>query len=172
MGNIASHCAACSKPFLKSSGRTAVLLDTRSSIRKIQVPVKAAEIMIEVPGHVITPVDELRRTRRISALAADEDLVGGKAYMLVAATRLHSKATQYEMGITEEWDCQGKKNKNKSGERQRKKGVTVSGNMAKVKPIGSKQEEQNELRVLPIQCQRLGIQGPWNPVLDPIMEFP
>lgn len=150
-----------------SSNGTAVILDTSGNTRRIKVPVKSAEIMIEEPGHVIAPVDVLRRTRRIWALPADEELVGGKAYLLVPTSRVQCRASESEIAIIQEFDCMGKKKK--------KKGLR-GGNMAKVIPIQivNLKEEQDELKLLPLIqiSQRLGKQARWNPVLEPILESP
>ncbi|KAI4301490.1 hypothetical protein L6164_034765 [Bauhinia variegata] len=134
----------------------------------VNLPLKSAELMIDEPGHVITPVDELRRTQRISALGADEELRPGKAYMVVPASRLHSKVSPFEMGITEEWaSCENnnKKRRNKP-----------SGNVSKVSP--SPTDEINVSRgnvtvtgTRTHSCsRRLPNQRRWSPVLDTVFE--
>ncbi|KAJ1412570.1 hypothetical protein SESBI_20298 [Sesbania bispinosa] len=129
--------------------KTAMLVDTAGKIREIKLPVKAAELMIEEIGHVITPVEELRRTRRISALRADEELVAGKVYLLVPASRVNSKASKFEMAIAEK-ECGQRRGNSKT---------------AKVSP-----SKEREVRVIPV-CPRLGNQRRWNPVLDPILNL-
>ena len=158
MGNT-----CCSFGFIKRSKR-AVLLDTTGNIREIKLPVKSAELMIEEPGQVIAPVDELRLTRRISALPADEELQAGKVYLLIPASRVHSKASPYEMAITEEWDC-GKKKKPRR-----------NSNKVSLVSAVSEGEDGGDLFAVKITgipcCQRLGnqCQRRWNPVLEPILE--
>ena len=172
MGNGASYCSCFSvsigipKRDSRTKSKTAMLLDTRGNIREIKVPVKSAELMIQELGHVITPVEELRRTRQILALPADEELVAGKVYLLVPASRVHSKASEFEMAIAE-----------KNGRRKKKS----SGNMAKVLPVSSLGQRDGEIEVSSFQgmlvgipCHQLGIQHGrrWNPVLEPIVESP
>ena len=175
MGNNASYYSCFSvgigipKKGSRTKSKTAMLLDTRGNIREIKVPVKSAELMIQELGHVIAPVEELRRTRRISALPADEELVAGKVYLLVPASRVHSKASEFEMAIAEQWGCE------KNGRRKKKS----SGNMAKVLPVSSLGQRDGEIEVSSFQgmlvgipCHQLGIQHRrrWNPVLEPIVE--
>ncbi|KAJ1425662.1 hypothetical protein SESBI_11021 [Sesbania bispinosa] len=167
MGNTTS--GSCFSVNSGSTKTTTILLDTRGNIRKIKLPVRSGELMIEELGHVIAPVEDLRRTRRISALPADQELLAGKAYLLVPASRVHSKASESEMEIAERWSC--KKRSNKSGQRKKK-----SGNMAKVSPISalSGKEEEIEVNNFVGKGKLVGIpcQGRWNPVLEPILESP
>lgn len=172
MGNITSCSCSCisstsvSVGFLKKRGnmtKTAMVVDTSGNIREVKLPVKSGELMIEEIGHVITPADELRRTRRVSALAADEELVAGKVYLLVPASRVHSKASALEMAIAEEEEECGQWTKK------------TSANMAKVSPspVSKLRDEwddgENEVGILPV-CPRMGNQRRWNPALDPILE--
>ncbi|XP_022145421.1 uncharacterized protein LOC111014866 [Momordica charantia] len=101
--------------FCFKSTETAKLLDSDGSlIGKVKLPVKAAELMLEKPGHVISPVEELRRTSRISALRADDELVGGKVYMVVAVGRVGSKFSMAELeNIELACKNRGKKNGSK-----------------------------------------------------------
>ncbi|KAK7259235.1 hypothetical protein RIF29_24836 [Crotalaria pallida] len=112
MGNKASCSSSCScisdsvsvsKGFSNKCGSTAVVLDTNGNIREMKLPMKSGELMIEEIGHVITEVDELRKTRRITALRADEELVAGKVYLLVPVSRTRSKASEFEMAIAENY---------------------------------------------------------------------
>lgn len=128
--------------------KTTILLDTEGNNREIKVPVKSAELMIEAIGHVITPAEELRRTRRITALRAEEELVAGKVYLLVPASRVNSKASEFEMAIAEKES--GKRRGNKT---------------AKVFPTPVSRLTENDVGVFPVRHQRR-----WNPVLDPIFE--
>ncbi|XP_027353310.1 uncharacterized protein LOC113863794 [Abrus precatorius] len=145
---------------LKKSGKgtkTAILLDTSGNIREIKLPAKSAELMIEQMGHVITPVDELRRTGRVSALRADEELGAGKVYLLLPVTRVHYKATEFEMAIAEK----------QSGHRK-----SVSGNnVAKVsQSLVRERDGENEVVVFPACTPRPRNKARWNPVLDTISE--
>ncbi|KAG4913741.1 hypothetical protein GLYMA_19G215700v4 [Glycine max] len=126
---------------IRKGTKTAMLLDSDENPREIKLPATSGELMIQEFGHVITPVDELRRTGRVSALLADEELVAGKVYLLLPVNRVNSKASEFEMALAEK----------QSGHTKRTRG----NNMAKVSPS---------------VCPRFGNQVRWNPVLDPIFE--
>lgn len=130
---------------IKANKKTATLLDTCGTVRVIKLPMKSAELMIELLGHVITPVEVLLRTRRITALRADEELVAGKVYLLVPASKLNCKASEFEIEIAER------------GSGRRKGSKT-----AKVSPVSKLTESDGG-----VYCVR---QRRWNPVLDPIFE--
>jgi len=132
--------------------KTAILLESDGNTRDIKLPVKSGELMIEEFGHVITPLDELRKTGRVSALLAEEDLVAGKVYLLLPVSRVHSKASKFEMHIAE----------TRSSHKKRTRGI----DKAKVSPS---KDVENEVTVIPV-CPRLGNQVRWNPVLDTIFE--
>jgi hypothetical protein len=125
--------------------KTATLLDTSGNIQEIKLPMKSAELMIELIGHVITPAEDLLRTRRITALRADEELVAGKVYLAVPVSRVNSKATEFEIAMAEEG--RGKRKVNKT---------------AKVSAVSKLTENDGG-----VYCVR---QRRWNPVLDPIFE--
>lgn len=151
MGNTTSCSCICISNGVISIGnilkkrrkakKTAMLLDSDGNTREIKLPIKSGELMIEEFGHVVTPVDEIRRTGRVSALLADEELVAGKVYLLLPVNRVNSKASEFEMALAEK----------QSGHTKRTRG----NNMAKVSPS---------------VCPRFGNQVRWNPVLDPIFE--
>ncbi|KAL2345469.1 hypothetical protein Fmac_006754 [Flemingia macrophylla] len=101
MSNDVSEGNTLRKKGKLGSTKTAILLDSRGNTRETKLPAKSGELMIEEFGHVITPVDEIRRTGRVSALHADEELVAGKVYLLLPVNRLHSKASVTEMAIAE-----------------------------------------------------------------------
>ena len=171
MGNTTSCSCICISNGVISIGnilkkrrkakKTAMLLDSDGNTREIKLPIKSGELMIEEFGHVVTPVDELRRTGRVSALLADEELVAGKVYLLLPVNRVNSKASEFEMAIAEK----------QSGHTKSKRG----NNMAKVSPSlisrSNERDEENQVTVsvFPV-CPRFGNQVRWNPVLDPIVE--
>lgn len=131
---------------IKSKKKTTTLLDTDGNIREIKLPMKSAELMIELIGHVITPAEELLRTRRIIALRANEDLVAGKVYLVVPVSRVNCKASEFEISIAEK----------RSGKRK-------GNETAKVSPVNKLTENDNG-GVISVRQRR------WNPVLDPIFE--
>ncbi|KAK7379039.1 hypothetical protein VNO80_04491 [Phaseolus coccineus] len=165
MGNVPSSCISnvvSVGNILKNRRKptkTAILLESNGNTREMKLPVKSGELMIEEFGHVITPLDELRRTGRVSALLADEELVAGKVYLLLPVSRVHSKASKFEMDIAE----------TQSSQKRRTRGM----NMAKVSPSlisrSIERDVENEVTVFPV-CPRLGNQVRWNPVLDTIFE--
>ena len=70
MGN-ATSCSCISIPKgvilkkIRKGTKTAMLLDSDENPREIKLPATSGELMIQEFGHVITPVDELRRTGRV-----------------------------------------------------------------------------------------------------------
>ncbi|WJX79843.1 hypothetical protein P8452_62923 [Trifolium repens] len=154
MGNTSSciptNCASfeiVNEKVTKSRKKTATLLDTSGNIREIKLPMKSAEIMIELIGHVITPAEDLLRTRRITALRADEELIAGKVYLVVPVSRVNSKASEFEIAVSDQKKGSGKR-----------KGCKT----AKVSPVSKLTENDGG-----VYCVR---QKRWNPVLDPILE--
>ena len=94
MGNLSScFCNLSINPSLK----TAKLIDFHGNLKHINIPITVAELMLEQPGHFISPAEDLRRTLRFPAMKADEELEPGKLYVLVPTTRLHSKASASEI---------------------------------------------------------------------------
>ncbi|CAJ1875698.1 unnamed protein product [Sphenostylis stenocarpa] len=165
MGNAASSSCISSGVSIgnilkrRKSTKTATLLESDGNTREIKLPVKSGELMIQEFGHVITPLDQLRRTGRVSALVAEEELVAGKVYLLLPVSRVHSKASKFEMAIAETRSSHGKR--------------TKRSNMAKVSPSliprSTERDVENEVSLFPV-CPRLGNQVRWSPVLDTIFE--
>ncbi|XP_022960525.1 uncharacterized protein LOC111461238 [Cucurbita moschata] len=145
--------------FSLNSTQAAKLLDSDGGlIEKVRLPVKAAELMLERPGYVISSVDVLRRTRRISALKADDELVGGKIYVLVALGRIGSKVSVVELENLE----LGCKNKGKKiGSKVLPAAAAEEG---KKEDIGSGISGSDQL-----SCGR-GNYKRWNPNLESISE--
>ncbi|KAK2364744.1 hypothetical protein QL285_089582 [Trifolium repens] len=81
----------------------------------------------------------------LTALRADEELIGGKVYLVVPVSRVNSKASEFEIAMAEEGS--GKRKENKT---------------AKVSPVLKLTENDGG-----VHCVR---QRRWNPVLDPIFE--
>ncbi|EOX95239.1 hypothetical protein QUC31_004939 [Theobroma cacao] len=159
MGNCTSGC------FIQDSGhkKMAKVIDSQGNLRKVKLPAKAAELMLEEPGHIISPVEELKQTRRVAAMRADDELLAGKFYVLVPIGRVHCKVTDADMAIIEAV-CNGK--------RRRKSGAKVSPTVTE----GLREEDESEVKVLGAKCMkgipgyRLGNHRPWTPVLEPISE--
>nr|KYP47566.1 hypothetical protein KK1_030761 [Cajanus cajan] len=140
-----------------------MLLYRSGNRREIKLPAKCGELMIQELGHVISPVDEIRRTGRVSALLADEELVAGKVYLLLPVNRVRCKASKMEMGIAEKHSVSAQTKKTKGNQ------------MPKVSPSlisrSSQRLGQNEVTVFPIKKVNQ-FQTRWNPLLDPISESP
>ncbi|KAG4138407.1 hypothetical protein ERO13_D07G132400v2 [Gossypium hirsutum] len=146
MGNCTSSC------FIQVSDMAKVI-DAQGKLRKVKLPVKAAEIMLDEPGRVISPVEELKRTRCVVPMRADDELLAAKAYVLVPIQRVNRKVTDVDVAIIEA-ACSGKK-RAKSG--------------AKVLPELREEERQVD-PVLAVPGCRKGNYRPWTPVLEPISE--
>lgn len=145
--------------FSLKSTQTAKLLDSDGGlIGKVRIPVKAAELMLERPGYVVSPVEELRRTRRISALRADDELVGGKVYVLVAVGRIGSKVSVAELENIE-LACKNKAKKNGS------KVLPAAAAEGKKEEIGGGISSGSDQ----LSCGR-GNYKRWNPNLESISE--
>lgn len=139
-----------------------LIIDFNGSIHRVKVPITAAELMLEQPGHFISPAEDLRRTLRYSAVKADDELSAGKLYMLVPTSRLHSKASVAEMAVLES-ACQRRRPKRRS---------------AKVLPAAREVvcEEEREGRGendTGVPSCRLGVNNnrQWRPALEPICEW-
>ncbi|KAK9139200.1 hypothetical protein Scep_008881 [Stephania cephalantha] len=77
---------------------TAKVLDwSEGSFRRVNLPMRAAELMIEAPGMVVCGVEEMRRSGRVWALRAGEELEEGKFYVMVAVERVRSKVSAVDM---------------------------------------------------------------------------
>lgn len=98
MGNHSSSCFFVS---LSKSDPTAKLFDAQGNLlRRVKLPLKAAELMLEEePGHVISPADDLRRTGRFCAMRAEDELLARKAYMLVPLCKINRKISDSDMAI-------------------------------------------------------------------------
>ncbi|GJN18047.1 hypothetical protein PR202_gb05165 [Eleusine coracana subsp. coracana] len=89
MGNFAS-CTLARATAVRGIGASVVLPDGR--VRQVALPAKAAELMLEAPGHFLADARALRPGRRIDALAADEDLQRGVIYAALPMKRLGAAA--------------------------------------------------------------------------------
>ena len=152
--------------FQSSTLKTAKLFDAQGNLRRVKVPVTAAELMLEEPGYVVSRLDDLRKTRRIPAMRADDVLAEGKAYLLVPVSRVHCVVSEVEMRAIDAASKKKRKSKKRGGSR--------------VLPAGNEGSTEN----LEIQSRVLGGGGdmgfggrhrsgnsrPWSPALETISE--
>ncbi|KAI3449404.1 hypothetical protein Pfo_006069 [Paulownia fortunei] len=154
MGNISS----C---FYVQSN-TAKLIDLhRNILRLVDVPVTAAELMLEEPGHVVSPLYDFRRDFRLSAMKADESLSGGRVYILIPVSRVNGKVSESEMAVIES-ACGERRAKRRSS-----KVIPVvteipgDGTDNSVKLLG----EENDIGLMNYRMRQ------WKPALEPIYEI-
>ncbi|KAL2503456.1 Uncharacterized protein Adt_19077 [Abeliophyllum distichum] len=89
MGNFTSCC------FVES--QTAKIIDLHGNIRIVEIPLTAADLMLEEPGHVVSPAVEISRSNsQFSAMKADEQLTARKVYVLIPVCRVRSKVSESE----------------------------------------------------------------------------
>lgn len=146
-----------------SSNQTAKLFDAKGNfVRQVKLPLKAAELLLEEePGHVISPAEEIRRTRRFMAVKAEDEIVARKVYLLVPLSRVNHKVSESDMKLIE----LAYKNRSKT----KRSGSKVSQAMAEEFRM------DQECLVNVSEHHRLGPQlkgysRGWNPVLEPISE--
>lgn len=162
MGNLSSCCA-------RPCPKEALLLDPDGKLWRLPTLVKAAEVMLDLPGHIVAPVDETRRSRRIMALRADDELMPGKAYLAVFASRMNSKVDEAELAAIESMFGRKRNGGSKRSEvKMKSKGGTLyvaipeekdGGGGSSVGAGGGFNPQLNS-------CGR----RQWNPVLEPILE--
>ncbi|CAK9145209.1 unnamed protein product [Ilex paraguariensis] len=159
MGN----CTSCFYLEPKPKPKTAKLIHVHGNLRHFKVPITAAELMLEEPGHVICPVENLRRTRRFEAMKADEDLLAGKLYMLVSTNRVHRLLSESEMKLVESV-CEKR--------RAKRRGSKILPDVTPQEVDETCEESGDPIRFMGgddtgLPCYRL---RQWRPALDPIVE--
>ena len=102
MGNFSS----CMKPYNPSNtNHVAKLVDSHGQVKLVEQPITAAELMVENPGFAVTLIEDLRKTRRIPAMRADNRLLGGKIYLLVPFDKVNSRLTDLQLAALEHLIC-------------------------------------------------------------------
>ncbi|KAG6432711.1 hypothetical protein SASPL_104296 [Salvia splendens] len=137
---------------------TAKLIDLhRGTLRLLPLPTTAADLMLEQPGRLVSPVSHLRRDRRFSAIKADDILVGGGIYVLIPVSRVNGRVADSEMAAIESF-CSGRRSKRRS---------------SRVLPVVADQEGcdrvlgEAESEVIGRRNHRV---KQWKPALEPIHE--
>ncbi|KAL0435961.1 UNVERIFIED_CONTAM: hypothetical protein Sradi_0304000 [Sesamum radiatum] len=155
MGNISSCFYAQS--------HAAKLIDLQhNTLRLVDVPVTAAELMLEHPGYVVSPLIDFRRDFRLSAMKADEILSGGTVYILIPVTRVHGKVSESEMAFIE--SACGERRSKRHSSRVLPVVTEISGEDTDdpVKVLG-------EVRDIGVPSYRNRVRQ-WKPALGPIYE--
>ncbi|EEF47282.1 uncharacterized protein LOC8267358 [Ricinus communis] len=155
----------------RSNLKTAKLIDSKGTLRQLKLPVKAAELMLEEPGYVVSAAHELLRTGRVIALRAEDEVLARKVYLSLPLCRVNRKISESEMRIIQCAVAVEKMSpKKKSG--------------AKVLPAVAvevkEEEEEIESEVVGVLEEqdtdfsgcRLANYQRWTPVLEPIFEEP
>ncbi|PON77468.1 hypothetical protein PanWU01x14_026290 [Parasponia andersonii] len=96
MGNYVS-CALSNRPGGKFCKATKVIFPG-GDVRRFDQPIKAAELMLEMPSFFVVNVLSLRLGRRFSPLNADEDLEMDNVYVFFPMKRVNSAVTAADMG--------------------------------------------------------------------------
>ncbi|XP_057524369.1 uncharacterized protein LOC130804070 [Amaranthus tricolor] len=94
MGNYAS--CALTSPMGKNKG--AKVIFPSGEIKQFKQPIKAVELMLEIPNYFLVNSKSLNVGKRFSALSADEDLEMGNVYVMFGMKRLNSFVTAADMG--------------------------------------------------------------------------
>ena len=183
MGNGQSSWTSSFHCFAAKS-ESATLFDSKGNfLRRVTLPLRAAELMLEEePGHVVSPAEEIKRTRRYGAMRAEDELSARKAYVLVPLSKLNRKLSEADMAVIVESALS-----NKSKAMKRSGGSRVSPALAEE---CSKEEEEgregfglnkgfeeikvNDISVnvsdLGFMCRQRGYSRGWKPELDTIRE--
>lgn len=98
MGNYTS-CTLTTSIAIKSSHSTTTtkVIFPTGEIRHICEPVKAAELMLELPNFFLVNAKSLQMGRRFLALNADESLQAANAYVMFPMKRVNSVVTAADM---------------------------------------------------------------------------
>lgn len=92
MGN-----AALCAPSLTSNGAVKIVTSDGRLLIYTRQAVKAAEIMLENPGHFLCESTHLKIGQRIPGICAEEELERGQVYFLLPMEMLYSVLTDDEM---------------------------------------------------------------------------
>lgn len=155
MGNISS----C---FSAQSNAAKLIHLHRETVRIVALPATAAELMLEEPGHLISPLNDLRRDRRFSALKADDILAGGGVYLLIPVSRVKGKVSDPEMAAIESL-CGSRTAKRRSSKVLPVVAAEVSGEGCD-NPVRLLGEESDNRHL------KYRVVKQWKPALEPIFE--
>ncbi|KAL6978285.1 hypothetical protein U1Q18_019954 [Sarracenia purpurea var. burkii] len=144
--------------------QTAILIDAHGNLRRIKLPISAAEIMLDEPGHVVSPAQQIQQTRRISPIKADDELSVGKAYLLVPASRMNCKVSGSEMALIESATANKRFKRHSSGQVSPAATEESGGQVEKPHPV-------LQGNITGLACHPVANPcGQWKPVLETIFE--
>ncbi|CAN6469145.1 unnamed protein product [Victoria cruziana] len=73
------------------------LADLAGNVHEFPSARPVAELMIEFPGHIVAPADEVLKSRRVRSLRADEEAKPGELYLLFPMGRVNSRVADHEV---------------------------------------------------------------------------
>ncbi|KAF7121120.1 hypothetical protein RHSIM_Rhsim13G0005300 [Rhododendron simsii] len=141
---------------------TATVIDARGNRLQINVPITAAEIMLDEPGHVVSRAQLIRKTGRIPVMKADEELSAEEVYLVVPASRARCKVSESEMAMIDS-ACEKRRQK---GRGSKVLPAATEGSGEKVE--GSDVIKEGNITGLP--GHQLASRRTWMPALEPISE--
>ncbi|TVU21244.1 hypothetical protein EJB05_30869, partial [Eragrostis curvula] len=165
MGNLVSQCVAVGT----TAGARPLVIGPDGSRSWPEDRTGVAELMIDAPGHVVARAADVARERRVRAMAADDLLRAGEAYLLVPAARAGARLGDREVEAIGRLVSRKKKSS--------RKGKTGGGK--RVFPAANADEEEvveGKGVVVAVGCdpKRAQVHGlgtrQWRPVLDTIYE--
>ena len=170
MGNATS----CAPSIISSSTRVVKVLSSDGRLEVYTRPVKAAEVMMDKPGHFLCNSTHLKVGQRIPGLSADEELQLRHLYFLLPMEMLYSVLTHEE--ITSLTHKPSKVVKHGGGG-----GSTTSNNFSRIFPQGLTDfcmfpspmaSPPAPATDHPDPVQRYSRQRSWTPALETIAETP
>uniref|UniRef100_A0A803LF66 Uncharacterized protein n=1 Tax=Chenopodium quinoa TaxID=63459 RepID=A0A803LF66_CHEQI len=144
----------------------AKLVDSLGQLKLVNLPTTVAELMLEHPGFAIAPMDELRETRRITAMRADDVLHGRKVYLLVPVDKVNSRLTELQMAAIDSLVCSCKGGRTRGGS---KVSPDLEANGLDGQSLEDLVKDLSE-KCTGLTRQRKRICKVWEPVLEPILE--
>ncbi|KAG9457914.1 hypothetical protein H6P81_002422 [Aristolochia fimbriata] len=137
----------------KTSANSAKCIDPDGNIRKLALPVEAAEVMLECPGCVVAPAKEVLISLRVAAMRADEELKPGELYLVLPAARAGCRARDAELRAIVRFS-------------KKKRRMCCT----KVFPVSEKEVKIEEKRNTGSPCSGMKSYRNWAPVLETISE--
>ncbi|XP_023550655.1 uncharacterized protein LOC111808736 [Cucurbita pepo subsp. pepo] len=165
MGNYVSCTLSTQIGGKPSNSSTTTVVFPSGEVRRFQEPVKAAELMFEMPNFFVVNSQSVHVGRRFSALMADEDLEMGNSYVLFPMKKVNSVVSVADMGalfLAAERVSGGKKRRIVGG------GKTEESE-AKLKLDN---EEGEEFSPEPVMSHRRSMCRSRKPLLETIVEEP